>query len=298
VVAGTFRFEAVADELPWLPLAARRALDVTGLKLSLAAWQALPLEARARLVLLGVPDAIACDAVRALIVDAAPAPTALEPLDELTLAGCDAPAAELLAGLRPLEATWPRLSLLARFALRHLARRGDRDRLLAAHDELVGESPLSHLDAHGAVHMVDVGGKARSHRRAVARARVRMRPETARLVLDQNAPKGDVLATVRIAGIMAAKRTSELIPLCHPIPLSRVTIAIDVDVAGGLVTIDASAETHDRTGVEMEAMVAASLAGLTLYDMLKGVERGITLEQVVLVEKQGGRSGHYVRSEP
>ena len=125
-----------------------------------------------------------------------------------------------------------------------------------------------------------------------------MHPATARLVVDREAPKGDVLATVRVAGIMAAKRTSELVPLCHPIPLSRVTIAIDVDADLRIVTIDAATETHDRTGVEMEAMVAASIASLTLYDMLKGVERGISIEQVVLLEKQGGRSGHYLRGKP
>jgi cyclic pyranopterin phosphate synthase len=297
MASGIFRFEGMAADLELLPLAARRALDVTGLKLSLAAWQGLPLDARARLVALGVPDRVDTQAVRALLRDASPEPSAIPVLDEDALVDCDPKGAELLDGRRRLDVTWARLSRLGRFALRHLARRGDVDRLLVAYDELVTEVPLSHLDASGQVHMVDVGTKSVTHRRAVARARVRMLPETARRIAEPNAPKGDVLATVRIAGIMAAKRTSELIPLCHPIPLSRVTVAIEVDVEAGLVTIDAAAETHDRTGVEMEAMVAASVASLALYDMLKGVERGITIEEVVLQEKQGGRSGHYRRSE-
>ena len=146
--------------------------------------------------------------------------------------------------------------------------------------------------------MVDVGQKPITHRRAVASATVRMRPSTTRLLSGHAAPKGDVLAAARIAGISAAKRTPELIPLCHGIALTGVVVDFDVDAAAGTVRIDATAEARDRTGVEMEAMVAASVAALTIYDMLKAVEREISIEQVVLSEKSGGRSGHYRRQEP
>jgi cyclic pyranopterin monophosphate synthase len=159
----------------------------------------------------------------------------------------------------------------------------------------MADDRLTHLDEQGDARMVDVGGKTATARRAVARATVRMAPETARLVADGDAPKGDVLATARIAGIMAAKKTGELIPLCHPIGLDLIDLDAAVDVAAGTVTITATAGVTARTGVEMEAMVAASVAALTVYDMVKGVERGVAVEQVVLLEKSGGRSGTWRR---
>jgi cyclic pyranopterin phosphate synthase len=143
--------------------------------------------------------------------------------------------------------------------------------------------------------MVDVGDKDVTDRRAVARAVVRMAVETAELVKAGNAPKGDVLGVARIAGIMAAKRTSELIPLCHPLPLSFVDVEASVDVQNGSVTLTAEARTSAQTGVEMEAMAAASVAALTVYDMVKGVERGVLIEKVELLEKSGGKSGAWRR---
>jgi cyclic pyranopterin monophosphate synthase len=137
--------------------------------------------------------------------------------------------------------------------------------------------------------MVDVGAKAVTDRRAVAQGIVRMKPETAASVAAGNAPKGDVISTARIAGIQAAKRTAELIPLCHPLPLSFVDIAIEVDATSGTVTIRSEARTSGQTGVEMEALTAASVAALTVYDMVKGIERGVEIAQVVLLEKTGGR---------
>jgi cyclic pyranopterin monophosphate synthase len=137
--------------------------------------------------------------------------------------------------------------------------------------------------------MVDVGGKAVSDRRAVARGVVRMKPETAAAVAAGNAPKGDVISTARIAGIQAAKRTSELIPLCHPLPLSFVDVTIEVAATDGTVTIRSEARTSGQTGVEMEALTAASVAALTVYDMVKGIERGVEIAEVVLLEKTGGR---------
>ena len=142
--------------------------------------------------------------------------------------------------------------------------------------------------------MVDVGDKEVTDRRALARAVVRMAPETAAAVARGDAPKGDVLGTARIAGIQAAKRTSELIPLCHPLPLSFVDVRLAV--AGDRVEIETEARTTGQTGVEMEALTAASVAALTVYDMVKGIERGVEIAEVLLLEKSGGR--HDWRREP
>jgi cyclic pyranopterin phosphate synthase len=142
-------------------------------------------------------------------------------------------------------------------------------------------SDLSHVDETGAVRMVDVGGKPVSRRRATARATVRMAPETAARL--RALPKGDALATAQLAGIMAAKRTSELIPLCHPLPLSHVEVSLEVGAES--VEITASAETSAQTGVEMEALTAASVAALTVYDMAKAVDKEMTIAEVRLVEK-------------
>lgn len=160
-------------------------------------------------------------------------------------------------------------------------------------------NPLTHLNPQGEVHMVDVGGKQATRRVAVAEARVLMGAKARRLAFpsavakDEASKKGDVLATARIAGIMAAKKTSELIPLCHPLALSHVAIDIVSRRYGAQITV--TAETTGPTGVEMEAITAASVAALTLYDMLKAVERGITIETVRLLEKKGGKSGHWRR---
>jgi cyclic pyranopterin monophosphate synthase len=137
--------------------------------------------------------------------------------------------------------------------------------------------------------MVDVGGKPVTERRAVARGVVRMTPETAAAVAAGNAPKGDVISTARIAGIQAAKRTAELIPLCHPLPLSFMDVTIDVDESAGTVTIQSEVRTSAQTGVEMEALTACSVAALTVYDMVKGIERGVEISEVALLEKTGGR---------
>jgi cyclic pyranopterin monophosphate synthase len=158
----------------------------------------------------------------------------------------------------------------------------------------VGE-PLTHLDGEGRARMVDVGGKQVTARRALARAVVRMSPATAVAVRDGDAPKGDVLGPARIAGIQAAKRTWELIPLCHQLPLSFVDVVAEIDADAGAVTLTAEARTTAQTGVEMEALTAASVAALTVYDMVKGIERGVTIEQVALLEKSGGRGGDWRR---
>jgi cyclic pyranopterin phosphate synthase len=148
---------------------------------------------------------------------------------------------------------------------------------------------LTHLDEEGRASMVDVGGKVVTERRAVARAVVRMSPATAEAIVDRGVPKGDVLATARIAGIQAAKRTDELIPLCHPLPLSYVGVEADVVPSEGTVVITTEARTSAQTGVEMEALAAAAVAALTVYDMVKGLERGVVVEEVALLEKTGGK---------
>jgi len=159
----------------------------------------------------------------------------------------------------------------------------------------VSAEELTHLDEDGAARMVDVGGKPASERVARAEAIVRMGPETAAAVERGDAPKGDVIGTARIAGIQAAKRTAELIPLAHPIPLTFVDVRAEIDARAGSVTLTAEARTVDRTGVELEAMTACSVAALTVYDMVKGVERGVEIERVSLLEKSGGRSGEWKR---
>ena len=159
-------------------------------------------------------------------------------------------------------------------------------------------SELTHLDAAGRARMVDVGEKPATERRAVAQAVVRVSSETARKVLAGDAPKGDVLGVARIAGIQAAKRTAELIPLCHPLPLTFVGVEAQIDADTGQITLTAEARTTGPTGVEMEAMTAASIAALTVYDMVKGIERGAEIAEVALLEKSGGRSGHWTRPVP
>jgi cyclic pyranopterin phosphate synthase len=154
---------------------------------------------------------------------------------------------------------------------------------------------LTHLDAAGRARMVDVGDKPATDRRAVARAVVRVSAETARAVQAGDAPKGDVLGTARIAGIQAAKRTSELIPLCHPLSLSFVGVEGTIDAGKGEIVLTSEARTTGPTGVEMEALTAAAVAALTVYDMVKGIERGAQIAELKLLEKSGGRSGAWRR---
>ncbi|MFN8163368.1 MAG: cyclic pyranopterin monophosphate synthase MoaC [Solirubrobacterales bacterium] len=151
-------------------------------------------------------------------------------------------------------------------------------------------SRLSHLGDDGRARMVDVGEKQPSERRARARARVRMSAETARAVEAGNGPKGEVLAVARLAGVQAAKQAGNLIPLAHPLPLTFADVEARVEVESGLVELVAEVRTVARTGVEMEAMTACAVAALTVYDMVKGIERGVAIEQVVLLEKTGGRT--------
>jgi len=155
---------------------------------------------------------------------------------------------------------------------------------------------LTHLDESGRARMVDVSDKDVTRREATARATVSMQPETARLIASGGVAKGDVLAVAQVAGVMAAKRTPDLIPLCHPLPITGVDMAFDLDLENARLEIRATVRVTGRTGVEMEALTAASVAALTVYDMCKAVDRGMSISNVELLRKSGGKSGEFVRS--
>lgn len=162
---------------------------------------------------------------------------------------------------------------------------------------MAAHSALTHFDDQGQAHMVDVTAKAATHRIAIAQGRIVMKPATLAIILAGSAKKGDVLGIARVAGIMAAKKTSDLIPLCHPLALTRVVVDFTTDSASSSVICNASVETVGPTGVEMEALTAAQIALLTIYDMCKAVDRGMTITDVRVLEKHGGKSGSFVAEE-
>ncbi len=294
-----FAFEGIDASLDLLPLAARRALDAAGRKISLDAWRKLSMAARRELVARGTAERVDPAAVRACLRRAGARPTSIPAARDPNGARAPALVRDGL-GHDVAPSTWRALSPLERYALVKLAAKPRGDRLQRAFNEIVlvpeprepAAALSTHLTEKGEVHMVDVGGKVATLRRAAARARVSMATQTVKRLRAGDTAKGDVLATARIAGIQAAKRTPELIPLCHVVALTGVTLDADIDDGG--VNLTATAEAFDRTGVEMEAMVAASVAALTVYDMLKGVDRGMRLE-VELEEKSGGRTGTWRR---
>ncbi|MEO6017737.1 MAG: cyclic pyranopterin monophosphate synthase MoaC [Polaromonas sp.] len=159
---------------------------------------------------------------------------------------------------------------------------------------MASPSALTHFDSQGLAHMVDVTAKLATHRIAIAQGRILMHPQTLAIVLGGTAKKGDVLGIARIAGIMASKKTSDLIPLCHPLALTRVAIDFTIDEPNAAITCHATAETVGPTGVEMEALTGVQIALLTIYDMCKAVDRGMTITEVKLLEKHGGKSGSYL----
>ena len=159
---------------------------------------------------------------------------------------------------------------------------------------MMSEPLLTHFDAHGQAHMVDVAAKPSTHRIAIAQGRIVMNTQTIKIILAGSAKKGDVLGIARIAGIMAAKKTSDLIPLCHPLALTRVTVNFETDEIASSITCTATVETVGPTGVEMEALIAAQIALLTIYDMCKAVDRAMTVTDVRVLEKHGGKSGSFV----
>ena len=156
------------------------------------------------------------------------------------------------------------------------------------------DSPLTHFDAAGQAHMVDVSAKAETHRVARATGVIRMKPETLALITQGSAKKGDVIGVARIAAIQGAKRTSELIPLCHPLPITRVGVEFEIDAAASSVRCTAQVETLGRTGVEMEALTAVQVGLLTIYDMCKAADRGMVMGEIRVLSKRGGKSGEWV----
>lgn len=418
-----FPFEEIGPDLDLVPLAARRALDLAGFRVSLAGWRSLALDDRRRLVRAGEEDIVDAQEVFEVARRASPVAQLMERAPD---PDPGALPKGISSGVLPL-ARWSALRPLERFALVHARqsaiKRSDPAVFEAAYKAIVGPSRLtdekavgmeggvegsveggggggaegdaeqsaavsdvlsvpfssnavtvvelapteealspppitepeawtsraaprddeqpglspaapplpgagavplmperprttlvsapdhdgesdpralsSHLDASGAAHMVDVSPKGVTQRRAVAAGKVRMKPETGLRIARADAPKGEVIGAARIAGIMAAKRTPELIPLCHGIALTRVTVDIQVvvDALSAEARVTATAEALDRTGVEMEAMVAVSVACLTIYDMLKGIDRAMTISDVRLLEKSGGRSGHFIRGD-
>lgn len=158
-------------------------------------------------------------------------------------------------------------------------------------------SELTHFDGQGQAHMVDVGSKTETERIAIATGKISMLASTLALVIKGNANKGDVLGIARIAAIQASKRTSELIPLCHPISLTKVSVDFNVDEKNNTIQCSVTAKCTAKTGVEMEALTATSIALLTIYDMLKAVDRGMVISEIKLLEKQGGKSGHWIAQE-
>ena len=158
-------------------------------------------------------------------------------------------------------------------------------------------SDLTHFNASGEAHMVDVGGKQISHRTAITEGRILMQPDTLSLIQEGRHKKGDVLGIARVAGIMAAKRTADLVPLCHPLPLTHISIELTPQTADNSVYCRTRVETRGQTGVEMEALCATQVALLTIYDMCKAVDRGMSIEGVRLLEKAGGKSGHWQRRD-
>ena len=292
-----FPFENIDDQLPFVPLAARRTLDAIGRKLSLDGWLSLPLERRWVLVRAGAGEQV--DPGGAFAIDGAvPRAVSMPPVGDPEPT---APPAALVAALgpeRPLEdALWASLRPLERYAL--VKSSAKVDKVVRAYDAIVGPRRppprLTHLTETGAAHMVDVAGKEASARRAVASARVRALPSVLEAVRSATVAKGDVLAAARVAGILAAKRAPEFIPLCHPVATTRAAIDFEVDVARGELRIEATVEAFDRTGVEMEALVAASVAALTIYDMIKSGDRWARIEAVQLERKTGGKSGDVTR---
>jgi cyclic pyranopterin monophosphate synthase len=293
--AKLFEFDAIDGKLDLVPLAARRLLDGLGAKLSLEGWRSLPLEHRRQLVVLGSGDTFDATEARSILALAFPAPRDTDAIGDPESKQVPSRLTSLLDPTRPLgNDAWAALSALERWVLDKVTKSKDPSRLPAAYDEIVARRrSLSHLNAQGDVTMVDVTAKQPTPRRAVASSRVVMSEQAHRLLVDGNAPKGDVLAAARIAGIMAAKQTSQLIPLCHPIRLSGIEVEVVASRSEPSVDIRAEVFAIDRTGVEMEALVAASVAALTLYDMLKAVDRAMVIGPIRLLEKSGGKSGEY-----
>ncbi len=290
-----FSLDGIDDGLQLIPLCARRALDAVGVKLSLQAWQNLPITERASIAAAGSARQVDAPLAEHVLSRIEPTPPSLPaagdpPHDEVP---DDVVAA--LGHDRPLPlAVWSALEPLDRWVLTQITRRGHRERIEQAYAEIVGHSTNSvHLRPDGSLRMVNVSEKNVTDRQAVAETRVHMSPDAFERLVKGNTPKGDVLSTARLAGIMAAKRTDELIPLCHQVNLSSIDVDCLPDPQTSSVSVTARVKARDCTGVEMEALLAVSVAALTIYDMLKAFDRSMSLGPTRLLSKTGGKSGEY-----
>jgi cyclic pyranopterin phosphate synthase len=305
-IPGVYAFEEIDDALRLMPLAARRALDALGRKLPLEGWLSLALEDRRRLVEAGAGEHVDTG-IEALLDRATPRGSRIPRPVEPDAAAVPASLSSAIGPAALLDdSRWRELRALDRYALAKYAARPEK--LARACAEILGVT-LAHLTNAGEAHMVDVGEKPETARRAVAGACVRTTREVlaaidaARPARPEDVPraralpKGDVLAAARIAGILAAKRTPELVPLCHPVRTTRAAVEFECDHARGELRVRAIVEAVDRTGVEMEAMVAAAVASLTVYDMIKSADRWATIDQVRLEAKSGGKSGNVSRPQ-
>jgi cyclic pyranopterin monophosphate synthase len=292
-----YRFDGIDQTFDLLPLSARRALDHAGCKLSLEAFRSLSAVERAELAQLGSHDAVDVARVIALLRPAKPPAEAMPPVADPSPVAPDDTVIAAFGPGRPIPpASWSALSSLDRYALAKVARGKSPERLEQAYVEIIGQSAFSsHVAPEGGVRMVGVGGKQPSLRRAEAESRVTMNAEAFERASNHSAPKGDVLGTARIAAIMAAKRTADLIPLCHPLSLTKVDVQLSLEVTERAVSVTVVVECFDRTGVEMEALTAASVAALTVYDMLKAFDRSMEIGPTRLTQKSGGRSGDFQR---
>lgn len=297
-----YEVDDVDERLELLPMAARRALDCAGLKLTLSGWRAQSVEWRQKLTELGSNDAVDVPRVLECLstlgelasrVSVEPVPIVHEP----PAASVPIQVSRAFGEERPIpSAAWSALSALDRYVLAKVAIKARPDRIERAYREIVGQSAVSsHLEPSGGVRMVDVGAKPISERFARAETRVRLSQVALQRLLQGHGPKGDVLGVARVAAIQAAKKTADIIPLCHQLMLTRVSVDFSIDRDAGAVSVQVVVHARDRTGVEMEALTAASVAALTIYDMLKGVDRAMVIGPTQLVEKRGGRTGDFAR---
>jgi len=292
---GVYAFEEIDGTLAYMPLAARRALDGLGCKLSLQGWLSLAVEDRRRIVAAGAGERVD-RGVLPVVQAARPAPQSVSAEGDPEGGEPPSPLVVALGAARPLDGErWRSLAPLDRYALVKYASKPAK--LALAYDEIVkpGLRTLTHLSAAGEARMVDVGAKSETARRAVASARVRTTAAVVHAVAAGTLGKGDVLAVARVAGILASKRTPELVPLCHPVRTTRVAVDLELDAAAGEIRVRATVEAIDRTGVEMEAMTAAAVASLTVYDMIKSADRWARIDALVLEAKSGGKSGDVTR---
>jgi cyclic pyranopterin phosphate synthase len=289
---GVYAFEEIDENVSLMPLAARRVLDAVGRKLSLEAWLSLPVGDRRQIVMAGAGERVDAS-VCTLIEAATPRPSSVPPVPEPDAGAVPPAVAASLGPTRQIDdQRWRLLRPLDRYVLAKYVEKPES--LARAYAEMNGVK-LTHITRTGDAHMIDVAEKNETRRRASASACVRTTGEVIAAVLSGRVPKGDVLAVARVAGILAAKRTPELVPLCHPVRTTGASIEFESDLERGEIRVRATVEAVDRTGVEMEAMVAASIASLTVYDMIKSADRWAAIDRVRLDEKSGGKSGDVAR---